>query len=300
MVRHWHAVSESSAEESVELNGDNRYFVVVEGYIVPKNENQGYDFYLINQTTGDEEQISNNGKNLYDVDTVNGTIKIPVDIIKDKDNNPEEHFSGFSISAGHNAVDAVTENNTEYLKISYELDVHLVKAHIFYSDEKVTVYGSGEDEGVFGVSAESKNKEQDTAWVYTYNTDNGDHKAGDVVTTTDEKTPVFYGENLPDGIDESIVQKTKVYNTIEGLHTDKTASAVDGDNRKFNIDLESWYSGAPLANIGFVLDSSGSMGFTSDNLTPININNINLSNEDKQKLEQKELKASNYSEGRTN
>ena len=63
---------------------------------------------------------------------------------------------------------------------------------------------------------------------------------------------------------------TKVYNTSkDGLHTDKTAKAVRGDGRDFELTLESWFVGNNQADVGMVLDASGSMAFTSNNLEPI-------------------------------
>lgn len=74
--------------------------------------------------------------------------------------------------------------------------------------------------------------------------------------------------------DTMTVSGKKVYNTNEGLHTDKTASIhydyddsgnATTDERTFDLDLEAWYSGGTPANVGLVLDASGSMAFTSEN-----------------------------------
>lgn len=63
---------------------------------------------------------------------------------------------------------------------------------------------------------------------------------------------------------------TKVYNTSkEGLHTDKTAKALKGDGRDFELSLESWFVGNNQSDVGMVLDASGSMAFTSNDLEPI-------------------------------
>ncbi len=63
---------------------------------------------------------------------------------------------------------------------------------------------------------------------------------------------------------------TKVYNTSkEGLHTDKTAKALKGDGRDFELSLESWFVGHNQTDVGMVLDASGSMAFTSNDLEPI-------------------------------
>ena len=92
------------------------------------------------------------------------------------------------------------------------------------------------------------------------------------------KVNVFYKyvtqeENGADlGSNETEIREDgKVYNTSkEGLHTDKTvAAAEDSDGRTFDLTLESWYVGNNQANVGMVLDASGSMAFTSNALEPI-------------------------------
>ena len=63
---------------------------------------------------------------------------------------------------------------------------------------------------------------------------------------------------------------TKVYNTAKkGLHTDKTAEVLDEAKREFQLTLESWYVEKNQSDVGMVLDASGSMAFTSNNLEPI-------------------------------
>ena len=61
----------------------------------------------------------------------------------------------------------------------------------------------------------------------------------------------------------------KFYNTNYGLHTDKTVSKAYSDGRTFDIDLESWYIGERPADVGMVLDASGSMAWTTTNPDPI-------------------------------
>ena len=96
------------------------------------------------------------------------------------------------------------------------------------------------------------------------------------------KVNVYYKENIEikNGgqvtgqplYDASIVNNSKRYDTSrEGLHTDKTAAAVTNspnaalnDGRTFNLTLETWNIGASYANIGMVLDASGSMVWPSD------------------------------------
>ena len=65
----------------------------------------------------------------------------------------------------------------------------------------------------------------------------------------------------------------KIYNTNYGLHTDKTVSKAYIDGRTFDLDLESWYVGANPADIGFVLDASGSMAWSTTSLDPLYVKN---------------------------
>jgi len=67
---------------------------------------------------------------------------------------------------------------------------------------------------------------------------------------------------------------SKVYDTSRlGLHTDKTASVTSNsslnDGRTFDLTLETWNVGNSYANVGMVLDASGSMVWTSDTPTVI-------------------------------
>lgn len=74
------------------------------------------------------------------------------------------------------------------------------------------------------------------------------------------------------GSDETKESKDgiKQYNTAkEGLHTDKTAKTVKNSGREFELTLESWYVENNQSDVGMVLDASGSMAFTSNDLEPI-------------------------------
>lgn len=76
------------------------------------------------------------------------------------------------------------------------------------------------------------------------------------------------------GVDETkVIEGVKYYNTSQdGLHTDKTAKVMEGSNgRDFELTLESWFVGGDVADVGMVLDASGSMAFTSDDLEPIHL-----------------------------
>lgn len=63
----------------------------------------------------------------------------------------------------------------------------------------------------------------------------------------------------------------KLYNTAYGIHTDKTVSKYYNNGRKFDLDLESWYIGERPADVGLILDASGSMAWTTKSLKPLNV-----------------------------
>ena len=95
-----------------------------------------------------------------------------------------------------------------------------------------------------------------------------------VATITDNsqvpiaKVYVYYQADV---IEDGTTQKDRIYDKTDdkyytgekGLYTDKSAEAVEGDNRQFVLNLESWYVDQ-AASVGMVLDASGSMAWTSD------------------------------------
>ena len=60
------------------------------------------------------------------------------------------------------------------------------------------------------------------------------------------------------------------YNTGYGLHTNKTATALE-DGRTFDVNLESWYVGENPVDVATILDASGSMAWTVDTLDPMKV-----------------------------
>ena len=75
------------------------------------------------------------------------------------------------------------------------------------------------------------------------------------------------------GFDTKIEGGHKIYDTSRmGLHTDKTATAVNtdaaGNTRSFDLTLESWYVDKS-ADVAMVVDASGSMAWPIDKMTPI-------------------------------
>ncbi|MDO4407742.1 MAG: SpaA isopeptide-forming pilin-related protein [Eubacteriales bacterium] len=83
----------------------------------------------------------------------------------------------------------------------------------------------------------------------------------------------YYKEQLPsvqtirfnnnDKYDTKDIDGERYYEiSQERLHTDKTASAVEGgDGRSFNLTLEAWNVDWNIATVGMVLDASGSMAW---------------------------------------
>ena len=276
IVRHWH----SGEDTDTGLQGDvvsvsgSRYFVVVEGYIAP--DDGGYKFYLVYQgdtndghRAGEWKEVDAgfvSGSDYVEaIDTEKGSITLKAKPLMKNEDTSLEAFSSFSVSAGHSAV----SDNGSSLIITYDPYVHLVKAHAFYVRATMEVDGI-QDDTVFG-SAGAENDRQDTAWVYTYMKDFTDNdgvyrKKGEIVRN-DEGDPIKERNSLPDGLTEGEnVGLTKVYDTSEGLHTDKTAyvNSDVNDGRTFDLELETWFAGGYAPQIGMILDASGSMVFASD------------------------------------
>lgn len=89
--------------------------------------------------------------------------------------------------------------------------------------------------------------------------------------------------NMNPPYDTRMNGNTKVYDTSRnGLHTDKTASVTANselnDGRTFDLTLESWNVGTNLANVGMVLDASGSMVWTSDEPTKLQLSQSEIQN----------------------
>ena len=325
IIRHWH--SKENDEGSMFGNGSgetmdssgNRYFVLVDGYIQPPASSDGeYRFFLTDPTDPDGNKVEihrSEGKDhsvadsqyIDELDHENGTIILSTNALK-KDNGIDsaEDFSAYSISAGHDAV----ETQGDKLVITYNENVHLVKAHAFYVRTTVDTENGMQEDTVFGTNGIAMSTEQDTAMVYTYSKDvgagNSAHKKGEIVQVNGKPFTVFKidenGNHIVDkealkaaGIqDTDAVKVTKVYDSSAGLHTDKTAVVhvepvldQDGkptfdpetgelltttpDGRTFDLDLEAWHSEGLAPQIGMVLDASGSMAFASDKPTPIKV-----------------------------
>ena len=256
IVRHWHSVPVPTTQAQYQedhAEEDFRYFVIVEGYIVPKAGN-AYSYYFIDQKTKAVIEITSPNDSTYISSLSNGTVVLnanPVwgDIITDGavQHVELEEFSGFSVSTGHNAASTSHDKNDNTIAIQYQKDVHLVKAHAFYANKTYTV--PGRELGV----ATGGNEQIDTQGT---------------------------------GIN-------KYYDNSKGLQTDKTASRhtekttvtnPDGsistelthDGRTYDLDLEAWYNDNVAVNVGLVLDASGSMGFVSDAMKVIKVANSDI------------------------
>lgn len=265
IVRHWHSVTNPDVFSNVE----NKQ-TVLEGYIVPNGS--VFDFYI----KEDEEEFKkvDPSKTNYvkEINVSKGIIVLNA-YPYSKDGEALEKFSGFSISAGHDAVTSSSANDT--LTITYSKIVHLVKSHVFYINDIDTVTGSSHS-----LLFNENNPEKDVDYVYIYLKDGDSYTKGDIVLD-ENNNPVFEEENLPEHLKDKIgtvVDLSKVYNTLNGLHTDKYVSRVLEDGRTFDIDIESWYISETdaNANIGFVLDASGSMGFSANSLNVMSIYDSNL------------------------
>ena len=286
IVRHWHTSDDPTDIDSgllEEFNTagsegssslDNLRFRVIDGYIGKVSDS--FVFY-VNDGMPDSDgqynyvQVESGDGRYYSLDKINGAITFNAfPYFEGEASNPDyiEEFTGFSVSVGHGALEKVVGQNS--LTVTYDENVHLVKSHVFYKSKSITVAGT-HDNTVFGNNAISDGLEEDTAFVYAYTEKVGDHEVGDIVCDANGAV-IKYDENdayLPEGL-KGKVEKLKVYNTNMGLHTDKTASVNKSDDRTFDLDLEAWFIGGNFANVGMILDASGSMSFTSDKVNAIN------------------------------
>lgn len=290
IIRHWHTSAEAKGQSKLDSG-------LIEGFVVPKDISKptisGFDFYvyLMDEATKKDKltkietgsfktdlKYSQLRTYIDSFDTASGKITF-VKNQKQEKGVDQETFAGFSFSAGQGAVtiNNNSDNSTpiDSFIVEYNPLVHLVKGHIFYLDETETVTAGGGN--IFSKEI-SHDGEHDTAYVYVYSQTNGDHRQGDLVLDSNG-SPVFDGEELPSGVSADIVQLVKIYDSSEGLHTDKSVSAVPGTEREFDVDLEAWYSGAKPIKVGMVLDASGSMGFTTDELAPIKVDPALIANE---------------------
>lgn len=223
-------------------NGD---YTEQSGYITSDN-----DVYCYDSTSRDYVKLTGDVFTVtpipwdYDVvDALGGTTRVT------------ERFTSFSVAAGSSAVTLSTSDLSKAsASIRYRGDIPLVKLHVFYSLDGNTL---GYD---FGTAGLSKSAEED---VLTVTEDN--------IGSFTDLTGVKIGD--------------RIYDTSAGLHTNKTASLATAaglnDGRTFNLTLESWYAGQNLADVGLILDASGSMAFLTTGLDEKALHQYSISTDDK-------------------
>ncbi len=158
--------------------------------------------------------------------------------------NVEEIYTGYEIVDGNEAVTWVTEADAPaggHFWIRYNQDVQNVVLYLFYSYGGETLLGANFGTDLKGVPGVIEDQ--------------------DVLEVT--KNNLSDVQTVP-GLSDAKVGDI-IYNTAPGLHTEKRVSAdVLEDGRTFDVSLESWYTaGSNAADVGFILDSSGSMAFAS-------------------------------------
>lgn len=272
-----------------------------EDEIVLKNPHSPY-LGEMNKTTG---SIELKVKKLADVYTVNGE-EIREDTEKFcgvslsagrgaatlMDKEGEKDRNGNDIGDG--------ETDTIHIEYSKDTPTHIVKGHIFYSSWTKTVTGTNDPRIINGMDPEV-----DTAEVYTwkadgtyqYGTKTFEHKEDDIVaykvvgeeeyqlvdSTEEDSKVVMKGDEAilkALGLDKIAATKedsgevmlTTFYSSHEGMHTNKTLMQ-SADGRYFLFDLEAWYIEGYAAQLGYIIDASGSMAGTSDVPSILNIYN---------------------------
>lgn len=264
-----------------------------------------------NEETGEEDIVlkESNTRYLGKMDKTEGFIELKVKKLADVywDGNEDirtdtEKYCGISLSAGRNAAKLIDmdgdDGEIDTIRIQYSkngVPTHIVKGHIFYSDWTKTVFGTNNPKIL------NEDDDVDTTEAYTWGSygTTGDvlHQVGSIVEYTTNADGTFKLVNdgsgtclRPDDPNlEAILEQfsihivktakdtnvndivlTTFYSTYEGLHTNKTL-AMSADGRYFLIDLEAWYIDGYAAQLGYVIDASGSMAGTSDMPSILNI-----------------------------
>ncbi len=271
MIKHWHSVVDPNSD-STDDDTESRA-QLIEGYL----SNSG-----VTDLSVDGKSVGLDSENTYS-DPITKTKIVEYKenklyIYTDPYNFPEqgsvEEFSGFSVSAGHGAV-SYDKDAENAIVLTYTDSVHLVKSHVFYKNTSTIVEGT-QDDSVIGTTTE------ETDSVYLYVDSNGDLIDADgAKIETSSKDPVKaqiivtqdgvkMDETDPGKPTANVAGVVKVYSTKDGLHTDKNVIGFDADKKTYDIELESWFVGADVAKVGMILDASGSMAFTSEEVNGIN------------------------------
>ncbi len=236
------------------------------------------NYKVIDVTVNSNEIVSTKSDNGTKPDSEYKNNKL---IFNAHPDDSSETFSGFAVSAGNDCVTLDTTAETPQITVQYNPNVHLVKVHVFYSAKPKLVPGTEMQVGTgTGTGSGLEIKEYE---------DTSTQKWGDLDKSLQEDIKAALGD---DGVIDPTKLKDadliKLYNTSEGLHTDKTATPVyydsaakepeagtteedveDNGTRVFDINLEAWYNDQATAKVGLILDASGSMAFISDGLEPM-------------------------------
>ncbi|MCH5164098.1 MAG: VWA domain-containing protein [Clostridiales bacterium] len=220
------------------------------------------------------------GRNAVTYNYYNKSNMTLAEIIKEID-------KGSKFDSEDNLLDANGNKILKSVTISYSDTTHIVKGHAFYSSWSKTV-PSTSDSTVFNPGKEEIDTAEVFTWSETVTCEEGGHKAGEIVKYKDQDgndAACWTEDDLEKAkkqcsaikyeLDDDTynnVKLTRFYSTNEGMHTNKTL-VENGDGRIFLLDLEAWYIEGYAAQLGFVLDASGSMAFTSDVPNIINVYN---------------------------
>ena len=150
MIRHWH--------HDVKTDGDNSE--LIEGYIAKQEDGGGSTSFSLQDSSGD--QLKNGDERELAAiglafNEKTGTVTVKPIIKKDSNDIALEEFAGFTISAGPDAINEYLsdsgDEDSPCLKITYNEEVHTVKAHVFYTE---TVMATGEDMGDASLETDTK------------------------------------------------------------------------------------------------------------------------------------------------
>lgn len=160
---------------------------------------------------------------------------------------------------------------------------HVIKGHAFYVNDIVTMIGADfatekfftipEDAKDYDTIDPDKNRLVENpylVWEDGYTGKKNYESAGKAkIVYTGEIDTHYYKYKTADGRDKTVIY----HNTSSGLHTNKTAYEIDGidDGRTYDIELETWYAGEDIADVGFILDASGSMAWSTNVLQPMEV-----------------------------
>lgn len=257
IITQWHTVNEAGDVP----DGGKKAETILDGYLwkisegVYKFNDSATESSSTNKAKTPKGEVNYNFSELTGVVTITATPR-------SKAGKALEKYAGFSVSAGHTCVDVTDAGDDSTMTITYDPNIHLVKAHTFYTNTSMYVAGATNDL-VSGAGGAGFADGRDT--FYGYMDDDGNIKPVDAEEALDSDGRIkkeYKGQEL-----------TKYYSTAEGLHTDKTAmlSVMDDlTGRTFDLNLEAWFVGNKTANVGLILDASGSMvSPSSDDLEPI-------------------------------